>query len=247
MNKLWNSRCGFRRATTALGAVAMMTTAGQVMAEEASTTVDAYVGLTEAYKVECTDVHFGVWRVDFGATSYNGATITLEGDVSSGSITSTPTSDDTDNLAVSINAPDFDNAAVGECEVNGAPVTTNGTLDLHFGDTNTTAGANSAQLTYTGVTDAADYAFGTIDGPTTDPTTITGELAFVYGNGTADTDLSDGGAAAAAVNGQGESLFANTGGGFLIGGTVSLPSDLGTDNLGGYKATGTTVVVNTGS
>ncbi|MEX0372756.1 hypothetical protein [Spiribacter roseus] len=218
------------------------------MAQEAETTVDAYVGLTEAYKVECTDVHFGVWRVDIGADSYSGATISLTGNVSGSSVSSSAVSDDTDNLALSVDAPDFDNAAVGECEVNGAPVTSPGSLALHFGDTTATAGANTSTMTYNGVVDAADYAFGTIDGPTSEPTIdITGELAFVYGDGTVDANPADGGVAAAGVNANGESLFANTDGGFLIGGIVTLPDGLNSDNLGGYKATGTTVVVDSSS
>ena len=207
---------GFRMLVGATALTAMVS--AESRADTSSTSVDAYVGLSEAYSVECIeDVHFGVYRVE--TDDRGGSTkITLSGDAqkwddpdiglagpgATGVALSTAAAHDPPQLAV--------------CEVRGAP---------GLNETGSVSFANDGQLgespiAFQGVEDSADYAFGDIGDPGS-AAGLTGKLALRSETVTVDERRE-----ATLENG-----FAIT-----IGGEVDLPNQLVSDNLGGYKAIG---------
>ncbi|MEX0372757.1 hypothetical protein [Spiribacter roseus] len=187
-------------------------------ANDASTTIDAYIGLAESYKVECTrDVHFGVHQVQLNDPNGD-VTIKLRGTVANWDDPDlTFEGNGVDGISLST-ASVFDAPQLGVCEVVGAPGTQSGTISFDQDSV-----AQTTIIGFNGVANANEYQFGDIEGPTNAVNSMLGELRLD------DTTVEvDGKRNATEENG-----FAAA-----IGGEVQVPAGLVAGNLGGYKAFG---------
>ena len=236
------STTGYRapKALALLGA-ATLAASGAAVAETKDTTVDAYVGLTEAFGVTCSDVHFGVYRAEIGEVN-SGAdkTVTVEGEIASdGSVTTTDPTINGDGVALST-ASIHDAPTVGECNVSGAPGSVE-SGDMYFDSTPNTG----VFVTKAASIGTDTYAFGTVDAPNGNGT-ISSEgmdvtLKFFTDTATqAGTASSNG---SFTIDETDRTSATDDGNGFLIGGTVKIPDSLTADDLGGYVASGVNITV----
>ena len=226
---------------TLLAVAASLAVSGAAIAETKDTTVDAYVGLTEAFGVTCSDVHIGVYRAEIGeVNSGSDKTVTVDGQVATdGTVTTNEPTISGDGIALST-ASIHDAPAVGECNVSGAPGD-NSSGKMYFDGTPTTG----EFATKAGSIGADTYAFGTIDAPDgggaipTEGMDIT--LKFYTGSTSKTGDTNTSGTFT--ITDDDRTSATDDGNGFLIGGTVKIPDSLTANDLGGYVASGVNVTV----
>ncbi|WP_159322587.1 hypothetical protein [Spiribacter roseus] len=220
-----------KNTVSAAAAVALLV-AGSATAQTASTGVDAYVGLADAMGVECSDVHFGVWRVEQSLATGTSSVdvIELVGENAAGTVTSDVNflNNGDDFLAVSA-ATGIDAPAVGECDVTGAN-TGQSTTSIKFvdpTDSSEVAGDTGVSFDFTAVADASAYAFGPLGAPQT-AASIKGKLVSYTSDKTTPASTF------AIDTATGDSTI-EKGRGFLIGGTVAMePGNITDNSLGGY-------------
>ncbi|KAF0282895.1 hypothetical protein [Spiribacter roseus] len=185
-------------------------------AESASTGVHAYVGLSEAFRADCGDIHFGVHRVELDSAAGE-ISIRLSGTVEDWDSPEIKY-EGADTTGISLSTSNLiDPPQLGVCEVVGAPGTGAGTISFSESTTDKTT-----PIAFQGVTDSNPYGFGTIAQPA-NPAPMVGELELNT------TTLEVDGVRAATV----ENGLAAT-----IGGVVAVPDRLSPGNIGGYKAVG---------
>jgi len=229
---------GSHKGIALTSALVLAAVSSVAVADDTATgTVDAYVGLAEAFAVECEDVHFGVFRVDFDELSGEGTqtanlipkadTLSAPGNVKGDIDDSVPLV----GLALSTAHAD---PLVGVCKVIGAPGSET-TGDVAFGSSGD-GGAESA-------TDAlginsSQYEFlgdGELENLGSDKElSVTLKIFDGEGNATG-TDTTPGTFQIAADR---NSIIGTDNGGFLIGGSVEFPDTLTVAELGAYAVTG---------
>ncbi|MEX0372758.1 hypothetical protein [Spiribacter roseus] len=190
------------------------------------TRIDAYIGLTDAFKVVCTGLHLGAYRVETGQRGAIARVAVRQSDEGPGKAAVALSralggGDLPPGIArITNSAGGFDDEKVGVCEVYGAPgASATGSVSLER-DTAST----QVDVQYQTITN--DYPYGPLEAAD-ESLTLDGTLSLP-GQGDAT-------AGEVVVDSATRSATADNGLAIIVEGTVDIPDNVKRTHMGGYE------------
>ena len=192
-------------------ALIMMSFSGKAVAETATDDVEVYAGLAPILALECTNVNFGAWRVPPGERA-TFTTIKMPTNKSIDNITPTLGDTDTADNDVSLSTK-YAAPSYGDCTVTGS---------LAYRDGLVTRGTVTASVTSGSLVPTSNNPFAVgLNAPTGSPLS---NFTYVLEFATLKPIISSTGRA-----------------NFWIGGTLTIPKELISDNYGAYQSGSITI------